>query len=114
MTAIRDMAITEQCELVHEVAIQHGFWDHLMLTGPEFGITNPSIFEEKLALIHSEVSEILDARRSADEAAEAKECADVLIRLMDYCAARNIDLGKEYVANVRENIERPRLHGRVR
>jgi len=115
MTAIRDMAMREQCEVVHERMIAKGFWDHISEEIEDhYTVVNPSIFEEKIALMHSEASEILEARRDHDEVGEAEECADLLIRLMDYCGARNFDLGQEYVKKMTKNAERPYLHGRKR
>jgi len=112
---IRDMAMKEQCEEVHKRMIAKGFWDHLMISVDGVGrVVNPSIFEEKIALMHSEASEILEERRDANEVGEAEECADLLIRLMDYCGARGFDLGQEYIKKMQKNADRPHLHGRVR
>ena len=53
----------------------------------------------KIALIHSEVSEMLEGLRKGlddshlpDRSAEEVECADILIRLLDYAGARGFDL----------------------
>jgi hypothetical protein len=55
---------------------------------------------EKNALIHSEVSEMLEGARKGckddhlpHRSMEEVEAADVLIRLLDYCAWRGLDLG---------------------
>lgn len=122
---IRDMGITEQCNVVHALVRSKGFWDHeklhvqideiiSALTKSSDGIylDNPSIWAEKIALIQSEASEILEALRRDDIALEQEECADLLIRLMDYCGARGFDLGSAYVAKMAKNAERPHLHGR--
>lgn len=54
---------------------------------------------ELLALIHSEVSEMLEGVRKntmddhlPERRSEEVEAADVLIRLLDYCGYRNLDL----------------------
>src|SRR4051794_27435894 len=115
-----DMEITRECATVHEYNVKKGFWAHAEitfrdpLTGDVEGrVPNPSIFPEKMMLITSEVSEMMDAFRDCPEGSpeEAAEAADVLIRLMDYCAARRIDLGAEYLAKMAKNEGRPYLHG---
>lgn len=123
-TQVHDMGITEQCLLVHEHQIAKGHWDHEYIELPEDPsepryapprrIANPSIYEEKIALIMSEGSEIIEKRRDNDEVGEAEECADLLIRLMDYCGARGFDLGAHYVAVMEKNAKRPYRHGRNR
>lgn len=111
--SIRDMAMKEQCEIVHERMIEKGFWSHAIIEQPNgAGVENPSIWGEKLDLIHSELAEVTEARRNGDVVGEAGECADVLIRLMDYCGARKFDLGREYVKKMEKNYNRPYLHGR--
>ncbi len=68
---------------------------------------------EQIALMHSELSEMLEAVRKnlpsehlEGFSGEAEEAADVLIRLCDYCGARSIDLGKAYVAKLFFNSSR--------
>ena len=117
------MGITEQCGEVHARMREKGFWDHEytdvsgMGSYPEISIYNQSIFPEKMMLIVTEVAEMMKAFRDSPAQpsdGEADEAADVLIRLMDYCGARGIDLGAAYVAKMSENAERPRLHSRQR
>lgn len=43
----------------------------------------PRSFGEGIALIHSEVSELLEAHRNGDKANEIEEFADIFIRLFD-------------------------------
>lgn len=107
------MAMQEQCELVHEWSISKGFWAHMLVGKVDGGTAlNPSIFQEKIALMHSELSEVLEARRDGNEELELEECADVLIRLMDYCGARGFNLGEAYIKKMKKNLDRPYLHGR--
>jgi NTP pyrophosphatase (non-canonical NTP hydrolase) len=78
-------------------------------------------FAEDIALLHSEVSEALDAWREIgfDERTSeggkpddvASELADVLIRLLDICQRRGIDLRAEYERKMRFNLSRPYRHG---
>jgi len=101
---------------IHEWARGQGFYDREYLPQEEdtFALPklNPCGPAEKLCLIHSEVSEILSALRDGDLAHEAEECADVLIRLLDYATWRKIDLDAEVEAKMVKNRARPRLHGR--
>lgn len=67
----------------------------------------------KIALIHSEVSEMLEGLRKGkqddhlpDRKAEEVEAADVLIRLLDYCAWRGLDIGGAVEAKCRYNAQR--------
>jgi NTP pyrophosphatase (non-canonical NTP hydrolase) len=119
---IRDMGITEQCERVHERMRDKGFWDHERIESGD-GMSravqppNPSLFPEKLMLIVTEVAEMMEEFRDSPEGPTGKEsleAADVLIRLMDYCGARGIDLGQAYLRKMAKNAGRPRLHGRQR
>lgn len=68
---------------------------------------------EMLALIHSEVSEMLEGVRKGlpdshlpDRSTEEVEAADVLIRLLDYCCFRNLDLGGATLAKLAYNATR--------
>jgi NTP pyrophosphatase (non-canonical NTP hydrolase) len=102
-------------------AHKHGFWDHQELEwevniedGPfEQGyIENPSIWAEKIALMHSEASEMLEALRDGDEEQLAEESADLLIRLFDFTARRGIDIEAAVKMKMEKNVSRPKLHGR--
>lgn len=121
----------------HKCSVDHGFW-----TGPD----NENI-PTKLCLIHSEVSEWLEAFRKdptapcgktveqmprrvdnfgnvammplsiIDSAAvrpvtkEEEEAADILIRLLDLCEKRGIDLARVTLAKMSYNDSRPYMHG---
>jgi NTP pyrophosphatase (non-canonical NTP hydrolase) len=87
----------------------------------------PVSFGEAMALLHSEVSEALEAwriwgpvdgtmlelpeGRSAKPEGIGSEFADVLIRLLDYCARFDVDLGAEYERKMAYNRTRPYRHG---
>lgn len=86
---------------IHAIAKRHGFWD----ISDNFG--------EKIALIHSELSEALEAHRKAYPMAEvAEELADVVIRVMDLSEYLDIDLEKHVKEKHDKNKSRPYLHGK--
>lgn len=97
--------------VLHESAKEKGFWDG------EY--TNDKV-GNKLALVHSEVTEILEAiRKSHGSEKVVEEMADVIIRLLDiYAAMRNEEqvlhsLDEVLEAKINKNKERPRLHGNL-
>lgn len=67
---------------------------------------------DALALIHSEVSEALDAHRNDDSINFSEECADIAIRLFHLCYDLNINLEKMIEYKMKVNEQRPINHGR--
>ena len=94
---------------VHLIAKNKGFWD---------GDVTYDKLGNKLALVHSEVTETLEAIRK-DQGSEktVEEMADVIIRLVDvYQAMINTGQVEHSLDNILEkkimkNMERPALHG---
>lgn len=64
-----------------------------------------------LALIHSEVSEALEADRKGDHENFAEELADVCIRVFDLCGLKRVDLEKAILAKMEKNKGRSYKHG---
>lgn len=64
-----------------------------------------------LALIHSEVSEALEAFRVRDRDNFAEELADVVIRVLDCAGGLGIDLDSAVVAKLAKNRTRGHRHG---
>ena len=95
--------------MLHETAKEKGFWD---------GDYNYDKVGNKLALVHSEVTEVLEAiRKNKGSEAVVEEMADVIIRLLDiYAAMRNEEAVLHSLDEVLEkkiniNKGRPKLHG---
>lgn len=92
---------------VHDIAVRNGFWEE-----PNFG--------EKVALVHSEVSEILEAARKPSQDDKLPqftgvevEAADVIIRLMDMAGAYGWNLSEAIEQKVAYNKTRPYKHGKL-
>lgn len=104
--------INELVQAAHENAVAHGWWTELD--------TQPNI-PEKLALIHSEISEALEEYRSNRMAnwtgdhgkpeGFAVELADAVIRIADLCGYLKIDLAKAIGLKHEYNRGRPYRHG---
>lgn len=107
------MTIRELVEKAHATAREKGWWD-----GDNHNIP------EKLALIHSEISEALECYRNKHEALGMRideetskpeglgvELADAVIRIADFCGMYGIDLQGCINAKMTYNQRRPYRHG---
>jgi NTP pyrophosphatase (non-canonical NTP hydrolase) len=108
---VTDYGLDALAAVLHETAIEKGFWE---------GTISYDKIGNKLALVHSEVTEVLEAIRKNKGSEEVvEEIADVIIRLLDvYAAMRNSeDLihSLDEILNKKINInkERPKLHGNL-
>ena len=93
------MNIKEMSEEVHRNAVDHGWWEGV----------RP--IPELLCLVHSEVSEALEAYRKGDTKNFAEELADIVIRVMDMAQGFDIDLEREIIRKHEINKSREYRHG---
>lgn len=117
-----DARLDDLAKEIHERGCTKGFWDRAKIelpddpTEPRFAppkrVDNPSVIPEKLALVHSEVSEALDALRDDDQDHFAEELADVLIRTLDIAAFCGLSIDEALTDKMAKNLSRPPLNGR--
>lgn len=100
---------------IHEWAKRQGFWDNAVLEAPGGAVKNPSLVPEKLALIHTEVSEAMEAHRDDNVHGKhgiAEELADVIIRTLDLAEYLGVNIEQEVINKHEINQGRPRMHGK--
>jgi NTP pyrophosphatase (non-canonical NTP hydrolase) len=109
------MNLDKLAEQLHVTAIEKGFWTPLafMEPGDDF-----IFYCKQLAMVHSEVTEVLEAlRKDKGQDVVVEELADIIIRVLDLYAGLydngivTDSLNKTVRKKARVNKDRPRLHG---
>lgn len=91
-------------KICYRVSKDHGFHDYSEV---------PFNVGEKLALIHSEVSEALEAVRGKPEDNNlVEELADIIIRVADLAGYMGLDLAGATTRKIEKNMGRPYKHGK--
>jgi len=111
VSLVTDYGLDALAAILHETAIEKGFWN-----SPK----NFDVFGNKLALVHSEVTEVLEAMRKNKGSEEiVEELSDILIRTLDlYASMRNAgfvehSLDEILFNKIEKNKARPVLHGNL-
>lgn len=107
------MSLNELAKELHATSVSKGFYDD----------TDMTLFSEqcqRLALIHSEVTETLEALRKHKGSLEVvKELSDVLVRVLDFYEAMREagvvteSLDEVFVGIKEANKARPHMHGNL-
>lgn len=98
--------------LLHTTAVQKGFWDYEEVT--------PEVVLSKLALVASEVSEVLEAYRKGHGSEKiVEEFADIIIRSLDLYKGM-LDAGiithsldESFKGKAQKNLAREHKHGNL-
>lgn len=94
---------------IYKNAVEHGFWKGEVNDG------------ERMALIHAEISEALEALREGNPSSNKimefsnleEELADAVIRIMDYAFGKDLDIAGAILAKIEYNKDREFMHGKT-
>lgn len=116
--------ISTTAQTIFQANADKGFWDVPEWAKQTGGTAAAQEYidlmkSQKLALIHSELSEALEGLRKhaksdkiPDFTAEEEELADALIRILDYAGGFGLQLGEAFAAKLEYNRTRPHKHGK--
>ena len=101
-------------KMLHGTAVAKGFWDSY---DPEDSFT---FYAKQLAMVHSEVTEVLEAiRKDQGDIKVVEEIADIIIRVLDFYEglkrtgeiSKNVSLDDMMATKAAINVKRPERHG---
>ena len=110
---------------IHEYAISKGFWDKereigtlLMLCVSELAEAMEADRKDRYAdleLIEKDKEDFIDFKWSFENSIKdtfEDELADTIIRILDLCGAKGIDIEKHIELKMKYNATRERMHGK--
>lgn len=102
---------------IHANAVEKGFWDYMYKNGSPDGDTF-IFYGKQLAMIHSEVTEVLEAiRKTKGQDQVVEEFADIIIRVLDLYEGMRIrgdiqdSLHDVLQKKIAINTHRDKMHG---
>jgi len=116
------MNLNTLAQIVHKTAISKGWWDEDMVHASACPHVIPKSIGDQFANFHAEISEAWEEYRKGKGLNEVYfvdnkpegvpiELADLIIRVLDTCAAYNIDIEKAIAEKMDYNKTRSYRHG---
>lgn len=102
------MELSEIMEVVYEEYIANGYWE-MWTTDEEH---QPIYNLAEVGLFHTEAAETQEGVRKTNYTNVAEECADIVIRVMNFCSRMDIDLEDEILKKNVKNLTRGIKHGK--
>lgn len=114
------MEIKKLAQEIYATAKEKGFWESKKCPHCGEELPEKRNFGEMIALVHSELSEALEADRQGNPPCEKipeitaieEEMADALIRILDICEGNNVDIVKAIEMKMAFNSKRDWKHGK--